>query len=179
MRQGSRLCVSKQGVVRQFDAVDINGQRGQLFFNLIRHLLLIAPADVLCQEFFHGSVRGQFIILSPETMTFIAGNNVFNRQSTFSQGNDDLVGLLLFNARVVGALKHQQRRLNLVRGEERGLFHQSLSIFRIGRVPDALMPNFDNRSPISRKGFDQSDEIRRADVRNSGCVELRCESQTR
>ena len=73
-----------------------------------------------------------------KAVAFIGRQNILHRKATIAQRNHDLLGLAPVHARIVGSLRHQQRRLDLVGGVERRFLHQHRLAFRRARIAHAL-----------------------------------------
>ena len=54
-----------------------------------------------------------------EAVALIGRQDVFHRKAAIAQRNHDLLGFAPVHARIVGALHHQQRRLDLLRRVQR------------------------------------------------------------
>ena len=108
-------------------------------------------------------------------MAFIGRQDVLDVESAVAQSDHDLLGLAAVDARIVGALSHQQRSLDLVGGVERRLLHQQFLAVRRTRIGHAQREHFARRFPVGRNRFEQRNQVRWSDNVHRGGVKIRRE----
>ena len=76
------------------------------------------PLQVLVEEFQDRAVALDLVLLLREAVTLVGEDDVLDGDSVSFYSRDDVVGLRLDDARVVRALKDEQRPPDLVRVED-------------------------------------------------------------
>src|SRR5688500_1321174 len=84
------------------------------YHKLLRHSLQIAV-----EELDYCGVSPNLILLLLEPVTFIGEHHVLHRNAILSRSGNDLLGFDFQNTRIVCALKHHQRHLDLLGVEKR------------------------------------------------------------
>src|SRR5207245_3004026 len=98
---------------------------------------LEAPTEVFGEELFRAGDHGHVVHRPREPVTLVRCDQVFDGEATVAQRNDYLVGLSLVDARIVGALRYEKRRLALRCRVERRLPLTLSSPFRRARAGHA------------------------------------------
>ena len=112
-------------------------------------------------------------------MPLVGSEDVGDREAAVAQRHHDLFRLGLLHARIIGALRHEQRRLDLLRGIERRL---TLELgFALGRlrIAHAFVEADAARLPVRRNRVEQCDEVRGAHDRNRSRIKIGRERDTR
>ena len=73
---------------------------------------LEAAAQMLCQKCLGYGVEGEPVLGTGKSMTLVCIKHIGHRKSLGLHGFDDLVGLILLDARIVGSLADEQGPLN-------------------------------------------------------------------
>jgi hypothetical protein len=79
------------------------------------------PPRCFAEERLRRGEHGHVVHGPREAVALVGRDEVLDREAALAQRDDDLVGLGLLHARIVGALHHEQRRRDLVGGVERRL----------------------------------------------------------
>ena len=80
---------------------------------------LEAAAQVLRQKRLGYGVEGEPVLGTGKSMTLVGIEHIGHRKSLGLHGFDDLVGLILLDARIIGSLADEQGPLNSVHRIER------------------------------------------------------------
>ena len=102
-------------LLRQHYRLRIDEYLGEPRGNRRRNTLLISAAQMPGQEFLGFGEQCEVVDWPRETVAFVGRQHVFDGESAIAQRDDDLLALRPVHARIVGALHHQQRRLDLAR----------------------------------------------------------------
>jgi hypothetical protein len=99
-------------VPRQLDltVVDVDQDLVEPLLRLGVDVLLVAAAELLAQELLHRHGQRLAVVRGAEAVALVRRHDVGHVLALLAQGDHDLVALDLGDARVVGAVHHQQRR---------------------------------------------------------------------
>ena len=126
-------------------------------------------AEVLREEALDGAVGVHPVLRLDEAVALVVLDHVLHLDAARAQGRDDLVRLGLGDARVVGALDHQQRGRDVVDPVERRARLEVGQLLGVVRVADVAEPGArQQRAPVGGERAHQRDEARRADHADRG-----------
>ena len=123
--------------------------------------------------------HGEPVLPAGEPVPLVRREQILHRTLEVAQGDDDLFGLRLLHARIVGTLDDEQGRLDLLRMEEGRLRLQARPIRRGVGVAHPAHEHLSDRPPVRGDRLQQRDDVGRSDDRHPGRVELRRERDAR
>src|ERR1700693_769767 len=97
------------------------------------------------------------VFLLGEAVPFVGEDDVLDRHAVLPGGGDDVVGLRLYDPRVVGPLQDHERLLYLIGVDERRDGEQHFAVFH--RVADLLVERLALRLPPLRDRFEGPDPV--------------------
>ncbi|AEK60531.1 hypothetical protein CFU_0697 [Collimonas fungivorans Ter331] len=132
--------------------------------------------QVLGQEAFHRRVEIKAVFFVVEAVAFVILHHVFDRHAALAQAFDDLVRLRLVDARIVGALRHEQRSLDAVSVQGRRDCRQQLLV--LDRIADHLVHLVEERFPVRRDGLHEGEHVGDADIIDRRRIQVRREGDS-
>ena len=138
-----------------------------------------AAAQVCGQEGLGDGIEGDAVLRHRKAVSLLGVEHIRDRQGLGAHGGDDLVGLGLLHARIVGALADQQRLGYGARGMQRRALLQQLAPRLGARIADPPGQVLEERRPVGRDGRQQRLQIGRADDVDAAAEHVRREGQAR
>src|SRR5262249_60556795 len=118
-----------------------------------------AAAEVLGQELLGLGVEVETVFRPREAVAFVGVDDIFHRLAGGAQRFDDLIAFGLLDARVVGALTDEERRLDAIDLEERRPALEELWLLL--EAADALVEEGPHRRPVRWNGLQQRYDVAR------------------
>ena len=88
---------------------------------------------MLREELLGGDGEGHPVVDSREAVPLVGRDDVLDVAAEVAERDDDLVRFGLLHARIVRSLHDEERRLDLLRGEERRLALETLGVLGLRR----------------------------------------------
>src|ERR1019366_589259 len=133
----------------------------QAFDHLRRPPWLVAAVQVLRQEFLRRHEHRRVVYRTGEPVAFVGRHDVLHREIAVAQRDHNPLRLRPVYPRVIGALHHHQRGLDLVGRIQRRAFLQPRLAGRRPRIRHARVHLLPSRFPIRRHGIQQGRQVRR------------------
>ena len=112
---------------------------------------------MLAEKLFHRAVKLEAVFFIREAVSFVGLYDVRHFDAAGLKRLYHLIRFRFVYARIVRALRNQQRNLDVLTVENRRRRRQQVFVFL--RMPNHLVEHFQIRFPIRRDGLDECKEV--------------------